>query len=91
MATALIRPLAWEPPYVVSAALKRQTKKTRKSYKIPNINLDLELILDLFRLNFFVFLLTNTVDYYKGSTKTKSFSSLFDLGICNHGIAVSVV
>ena len=27
VATALIGPLAWEPPYVVGAALKRQTKK----------------------------------------------------------------
>ena len=26
-ATALIRPLAWEPPYVVGAALKRQKTK----------------------------------------------------------------
>ena len=26
-ATALIRPLAWEPPYAMSMALKRQKKK----------------------------------------------------------------
>ena len=28
-ATALIRPLAWEPPYAVGAALKRQKKKKK--------------------------------------------------------------
>ena len=27
VATALIRPLAWEPPYAAGAALKRQKKK----------------------------------------------------------------
>jgi len=27
VATALIGPLAWEPPYAVGAALKRQTNK----------------------------------------------------------------
>ena len=29
-ATALIRPLAWEPPYAAGAALKRQEKKKKK-------------------------------------------------------------
>ena len=29
-ATALIRPLAWEPPYATGVALKRQ--KTKKNY-----------------------------------------------------------
>ena len=29
-ATALIRPLAWEPPYAAGAALKRQNKQTDK-------------------------------------------------------------
>ena len=29
-ATALIQPLAWEPPYAASAALKRQKKKKKK-------------------------------------------------------------
>ena len=28
-ATALIGPLAWEPPYAVGAALKRQTNKQK--------------------------------------------------------------
>ena len=28
-ATALIQPLAWEPPYAVGAALKRQNKKKK--------------------------------------------------------------
>ena len=33
-AVALIRPLAWEPPYAVGVALKRQkTKKERKERK----------------------------------------------------------
>ena len=32
-ATALIQPLAWEPPYVVGAALKRQKKKQNKKQK----------------------------------------------------------
>ena len=30
VATAPIRPLAWEPPYVAGAALKRQKKKKKK-------------------------------------------------------------
>ena len=30
-ATALIPPLAWEPPYVMGAALKRQKKKKKKN------------------------------------------------------------
>ena len=29
MAKALIGPLAWEPPYAMSAALKRQKRKTK--------------------------------------------------------------
>ena len=29
-ATALIQPLAWEPPYACGAALKRQRKKKKK-------------------------------------------------------------
>ena len=29
-ATALIRPLAWEPPYAVGVALKRKKTHTRK-------------------------------------------------------------
>ena len=29
-ATALIRLLAWEPPYAIGAALKRQKKKKKK-------------------------------------------------------------
>ena len=28
-ATALIRPLAWEPPYATGSALKRQKKKKK--------------------------------------------------------------
>jgi len=30
VATAPIQPLAWEPPYAMSAALKRQKKKKKK-------------------------------------------------------------
>ena len=33
-ASAPIRPLAWEPPYAVGAALKRQKDKKKKKYKI---------------------------------------------------------
>ena len=31
VATALIRPLAWEPPFAMSAALKRQKKIQKKN------------------------------------------------------------
>ena len=34
VATALIRPLAWEPTYATSAALKRQKTKTKKQLSI---------------------------------------------------------
>ena len=30
-ATALIRPLAWEPPYAKDAALKRQKEKMKRN------------------------------------------------------------
>ena len=33
VAAALIRPLAWEPPYAASAALKRQKTKTKQNKK----------------------------------------------------------
>ena len=33
VATALIRSLAWEPPYVAGVALKRQKKKKKKKKK----------------------------------------------------------
>ena len=33
-ATAPIRPLAWEPPYATSAALKRQKEKKKKKKRI---------------------------------------------------------
>ena len=32
-ATALIRPLAWEPPYAVGEALKEKRKKKKKKKK----------------------------------------------------------
>ena len=38
VATALIRPLAWEPPYAMVAAqemAKRQKKKKKSSVKLP--------------------------------------------------------
>ena len=31
-AVALIRPLAWEPPYAVGMALKRQEKKKKRNH-----------------------------------------------------------
>ena len=39
MAAALIRPLAWEPPYATGAVLKKKKKrkeKTKKTKKPPN-------------------------------------------------------
>ena len=36
VATALTKPLAWEPPYAASAALKRQKKKTPPPKKKKN-------------------------------------------------------
>ena len=36
-ATALIRPLAWEPPDAVGAALKRQEKKKEKKSPEPPV------------------------------------------------------
>ena len=38
-AVALIGPLAWEPPYAVSTALKRQKKKKKKSKKVGSFYL----------------------------------------------------
>ena len=38
-ATALIQPLAWEPPHAVGAALKRQKTKTNKQTKTQLMNL----------------------------------------------------
>ena len=35
-AVALIRPLAWEPPYFTGAALKKDQKKTKKDEKKEN-------------------------------------------------------
>ena len=35
-ATALIRPLAWEPPYATGMALKSQKKKKKKSCVMRN-------------------------------------------------------
>ena len=32
LATSLIRPLAWEPPYAMGGALKRQKKKKKEFY-----------------------------------------------------------
>ena len=35
MAVALIRPLAWEPPYAAGMTLKQEIKKGRKEEKPP--------------------------------------------------------
>ena len=37
--TALIRPLAWEPPYVMGVALKKKKKKTKDKKKGKKRNL----------------------------------------------------
>ena len=36
-ATALIRPLAWEPPPAVGGALKRQNNKTKQKPQKPTL------------------------------------------------------
>ena len=35
-ATALTRPLAWEPPYAASVALKIKEKRKKKKEKVPH-------------------------------------------------------
>ena len=35
-ATALIRPIAWEPPYAMGAALEKTKMKTRKNLKLQD-------------------------------------------------------
>ena len=43
-ATAPIRPLAWEPPYAVGAALEKDKKKKKKKLKkLGSLNLSLSL------------------------------------------------
>ena len=37
VATAPIRPLAWEPPYAAGVALKKKTKDRKQTKPIPNI------------------------------------------------------
>ena len=39
--TAPIRPLAWEPPYALGVALKRQKKKNHNSLKLVSLTLSL--------------------------------------------------
>ena len=41
VATALIRPLAWEPPYGTGAAQEIAKKKTKKNYLYRTVLLDL--------------------------------------------------
>ena len=50
-ATALIRPLAWEPPYATSAALKRQKNKTKKYLLVipPLLKFRLEKVLEVIK------------------------------------------
>ena len=36
-ATVLVQPLAWEPPYVVGATLKRQKKRKKKKRKAKEL------------------------------------------------------
>ena len=43
VATAQIRPLAWEPPYAVGAALKRQNDKKKKKRKKRKMGKDLNI------------------------------------------------
>ena len=39
-ATALVRPLAWEPPYAANVALKSKTKTKNQEYRIEYSALD---------------------------------------------------
>ena len=50
-ATALIGPLAWEPPYVVGAAIKRQKDK-KKKIKLREL-MELMLRVPIARKNYF--------------------------------------
>ena len=43
VATALIRSLAWEPPYAVGAALKRKKKKKKKKNTLKEASTHLSL------------------------------------------------
>ena len=36
VSTALIGPLAWEPPYAAGVALKRQKKEKKKKMELPH-------------------------------------------------------
>ena len=53
-ATALIRPLAWEPPYAADATLKKKKKKkkktTTKNPKICNAQATISRLKDPFQL-----------------------------------------
>ena len=42
VAVALIRPLAWEPPYVVRAALEKAKKKNFSFYKFTTVQLQMK-------------------------------------------------
>ena len=35
LATALIRTLAWEPPYAIGVALEKAKKQNKKNYTLP--------------------------------------------------------
>ena len=49
-ATSLVRPLAWEPPYAVGVALKRQKKKKKKPKNKPKKNPNIqETFRDIFK------------------------------------------
>jgi len=51
-AVAPIRPLAWEPPYAVGVALKRQkTKKKKKSYHVIKWNTEQGIIFRILNSN----------------------------------------
>ena len=46
-ATALIRLLAWEPPYATGIGLKRQKKKKKKKKEVIEANLQLASLLQI--------------------------------------------
>ena len=78
VATALIRPLAWEPPYALGAALKKKKRKKQKKKKkktttkkksLVNVMVFLGEKLTL-NLNFLLFL-QRTIGYPVAQGKSK--------------------
>ena len=79
-AAALIQPLAWEPPFAVSEALKKDQKKKR--YMLKNMPLTLMSVPHIFIIFLKNFLVTNRSCFeeiyrYTNSSHSSSFTSAF--------------